>query len=66
MNTREKGRGREAGLRLEVVVVFPVGHLDQRVGEVGLARLLFHEPDFMEALPADAAAQVSVELEEAD
>lgn len=42
--------------------MFPIRHLDERVGEVSLAGLLFHEPDFMEALPANAPAQVSMEL----
>lgn len=41
-----------------------VGHLDQGISEVSLAGLLFHEPDFVKTLPADAPAQVSVELDE--
>lgn len=49
-------------VRLEVVVVLAVGHLDEGVREVSLAGLLFHEPDFVEALPADAPAKVSVKL----
>lgn len=51
-------------LRLEVIVMFPLGHLDQRICQVRLASLLLHEPDFMKALPADAPTQVSMELRE--
>lgn len=51
-------------LRLEVVVVLAVGHLNEGVREVSLAGLLFHEPYFVETLPANASAQVSVELDE--
>lgn len=42
--------------------MFPIGHLDEGVGKVSLAGLLLHQPDFVEALPADAPAQVSMEL----
>lgn len=42
--------------------MFSIGHFDQRIWQVRLAGLLLHEPDFMKALPADAPAQVSVEL----
>lgn len=55
-------RERERNLRLEVIIMFSLGHLDQRICQVRFAGLLFREPDFMEALPADAPAQVSVEL----
>lgn len=41
-----------------------VWHLDEGVREVSLASLLFHEPYFVQTLPADASAQVSVELDE--
>lgn len=41
-----------------------VGHLDEGVREVSLAGLLLHEPHLVETLPADASAQVSVELDE--
>lgn len=44
--------------------MFAVGHLDEGVGEVCLAGLLPREPDLMEALPTDAATQVSMELGE--
>jgi hypothetical protein len=44
------------------VIVFPWGHLDQWILQVRLARSLFREPDFVEALSADAAAEVGMEL----
>jgi hypothetical protein len=38
------------------------GHLDQGVLQVGFARGFLGEPDFVEALPADAAAEMGMEL----
>lgn len=49
-------------LRLEVVIMLAIGHLDERVGEVCLPGLLLCEPDFMKALPTDATTQVSMKL----
>lgn len=51
-------------IRLEVVVVFAVGHLDERVLKVSLAGLLLREPDFVKTLSADTTAQVSMKLDE--
>lgn len=48
--------------RLQVIVVFPWGHLNQRVLQGSLARGLLQKPNLVEALPADAAAEVGVEL----
>lgn len=42
--------------------MFPEWHLEKGVLEGGLARGLFHEPYFVEALAADAAAEVGMEL----
>lgn len=41
-----------------------IRHLDEGVREVSLAGLPLHEPDLVEALSADAPAQVCVELDE--
>lgn len=41
-------------LRFQIIVVLAIGHLYERVGEVCLPGLLFHEPDFVKTLPADA------------
>ena len=59
-------RWRRGCLRLQVIVVFPWGHLNERVLQVGLARGLLHEPDLVEALSAYAAAEVGMELLEWD
>lgn len=56
------GSARQMNLHLEVIVVLAIRHLDERVGEVGLPGLLLQEPDFVEALPADATTQVGVKL----
>lgn len=48
--------------RLQVIVVFPRGHLEQRVSEIGLARFVLHEPDVVQTLSADAAAEMGMEL----
>jgi hypothetical protein len=42
--------------------VFPGWHLDQGVLQVGFARGFFGEPHFVEALSADAAAEMGMEL----
>lgn len=42
--------------------MFSWGHLDQRVLQGSLARGLLQKPDLVEALSADAAAEVGVEL----
>jgi hypothetical protein len=42
--------------------VFSKGHFDQRVLKVRLAGLFPPEPNLMEALPADAAAEMGMEL----
>lgn len=49
-------------LRLEVIIMFSVGHLYKRISQVRLTGLLLHEPDFVKTLPADAPAQVSMKL----
>lgn len=42
--------------------MFPWRHLNQGVLQGSFARGLLQEPDLVEALPADAAAEVGVEL----
>lgn len=42
--------------------MFPKRHLNQGVLQVGLAGSLLGEPDFVETLSADAAAEVGMEL----
>lgn len=43
--------------------MFAIGHLNKRIREVCLlSGLLLGEPDFMETLPADAAAQMRMQL----
>ena len=42
--------------------MFPRGHLTQWVSEIGLARFFLHEPDFVQTLSADAAAEMGMEL----
>jgi hypothetical protein len=49
-------------LRHEVVVVLVWGHLNEGVLQVCFARGFLGEPDFVETLSTDAAAEVGMEL----
>jgi len=42
--------------------MLPQWHLNQRILEVGLARLLLLEPDLVQTLAADAPAEMGMEL----
>ncbi len=56
------GAGGGGCSRLDVVVVFSLGHHGERVVEVGLAGLSLLPPHLVETLTADTARKVGMEL----
>ena len=49
-------------LRLEIIVMFPIGHLDEGVCQLRLAGRALALPDLVQAFAADAATQMRMKL----
>lgn len=50
-------------VRLEIIVIFAIRHLNKRIRKVGQSGFLLGKPNFVETLSADATAQVSMQLQ---